>query len=405
MITQPLSTVPADMAALPVGEQPTLFAPAGRDTSEELRRKRSLIEKAAVFQAAIDAIPAIVLVLSENRQVVGTNEAMLGAFGLQIDDILGKRPGEIFGCVNASIGPDGCGTARQCMTCGAVLAVLGSQETGGQRARECRLLCGEQRGQMAKDVNVTATQFRLDCERFTVCVIEDISDRKRLKVLNRIFFHDVLNTAGGISGLAAVLADQEPAGEESLIGRIANLADQLIEEIQSQRDLVYAESHELQVVPEFFEAALLLEDVKALYSNHAVARDRRIVVKSDWQGQIHSDRRLLMRVLGNLLKNALEATLPGGEVCIGCRCSAEMVFFDVHNAGVMPEEVRLQIFQRSFSTKGQPGRGIGTYSIKLLTEEYLGGTVSFTSTETEGTRFTVEIPKRLGALAPSRRDS
>jgi sensor histidine kinase regulating citrate/malate metabolism len=56
----------------------------------------------------------------------------------------------------------------------------------------------------------------------------------------------------------------------------------------------------------------------------------------------------------------------------------------------MPVDVQLQIFQRSFSTKGN-GRGIGTYSIKLLTEQYLNGKVSFVSNESEGTRFSLEF--------------
>ena len=67
--------------------------------------------------------------------------------------------------------------------------------------------------------------------------------------------------------------------------------------------------------------------------------------------------------------------------------------FLVHNPGAMPEEVQEQIFQRSFSTKAKNGRGVGTYSIKLFTEKYLGGRVSFTSTEHEGTTFTVVLPK------------
>jgi K+-sensing histidine kinase KdpD len=374
----------------------TYFAPAGRDSPEELARKKSLVENAVVFKAAIDAMPSIVLVLNENRQIVGANQTLLGAFHSKLDDILGKRPGELFACVNAHMGPDGCGTARECTTCGAVLAVLASRQLDGKSRNECRLLCGGESSQTAKDVRVTATQFSLESERFTVCAIEDISDQKRLKVLNRIFFHDVLNTAGGISGLAASLIDEgELSGDEGTLTYIANLADQLIEEIQSQRDLVYAESNELDVVPEFFEADLLLKDLQMLYSNHIVANQRQILVNPEWQGQIRSDRRLLMRVLGNLLKNALEATAPGGQVSVGCRCAADRVFFDVHNDAVMPENVRIQIFQRSFSTKGESGRGIGTYSIKLLTEQYLDGTVSFASDESEGTRFTVELPKRL----------
>jgi sensor histidine kinase regulating citrate/malate metabolism len=49
------------------------------------------------------------------------------------------------------------------------------------------------------------------------------------------------------------------------------------------------------------------------------------------------------------------------------------------------------IFQRSFSTKGF-GRGLGTYSIRLLTERYLKGSVSFTSSALSGTIFRVRYP-------------
>ena len=56
------------------------------------------------------------------------------------------------------------------------------------------------------------------------------------------------------------------------------------------------------------------------------------------------------------------------------------------------KEVQLQVFQRSFSTKGN-GRGIGTYSIKLLSENYLNGKVGFTSSVSEGTVFFVDLFK------------
>lgn len=57
----------------------------------------------------------------------------------------------------------------------------------------------------------------------------------------------------------------------------------------------------------------------------------------------------------------------------------------------MPEEVKLQIFQRSFSTKGE-NRGIGTYSIKLIVTEYLKGEVSFDSDSENGTIFKIDLP-------------
>ena len=60
----------------------------------------------------------------------------------------------------------------------------------------------------------------------------------------------------------------------------------------------------------------------------------------------------------------------------------------------MTREVQLGVFQRSLSTKGS-GRGLGTYSMKLLTERYLKGHVSFTSTASGGTTFTIRIPAAI----------
>jgi sensor histidine kinase regulating citrate/malate metabolism len=64
----------------------------------------------------------------------------------------------------------------------------------------------------------------------------------------------------------------------------------------------------------------------------------------------------------------------------------------------MPLDTQLQIFNRSFSTKGG-NRGVGTYSIKLLTERYLHGKVSFISSVETGTIFKVILPKNLAMPA------
>jgi sensor histidine kinase regulating citrate/malate metabolism len=65
----------------------------------------------------------------------------------------------------------------------------------------------------------------------------------------------------------------------------------------------------------------------------------------------------------------------------------------VQNGGLLSEPVRRQMFQRSFSTKGTQGRGIGTYSVRLLVEQYLGGSVTFTSDPEHQTVFTIALPR------------
>ena len=106
-----------------------------------------------------------------------------------------------------------------------------------------------------------------------------------------------------------------------------------------------------------------------------------------------TDVRLLARVLSNMLRNALEATDAGGVVTVRCQKRDGRVRFEVNNQAVMPKNVQMQVFQRSFSTKAAIGRGVGTHSMKLLGERYLHGTVGFSSQAAEGTTFWIELPE------------
>lgn len=381
---------------------PTFFAADGRDATEDLARKRAILQNSEVFQALIQSVPLPVMVLNDKRQVVAANEPLLNLAGRLEQGIVGKRPGEVIGCARWKEGPDGCGTSRYCLTCGAVEAILASQGCDDRVTRECRIVCESETGPAAMDLRVTARGIELEGERFSVCSVEDVSDRKRLAVLTRMFFHDVLNTAGCIQGYMYLLARGGDGGS-NYTERLSDLIAQLVEEIESQRDLTYAESGDLAVQPEAVHTGALLMDLRTLYAGHSVAQGRQIALGDIWDGPLVTEGRLLARVLGNMVKNALEATPVGGTVSLDCLPRQEEVVFRVRNPGVIPENVQLQIFQRSFSTKAPAGRGIGTYSMKLLGERYLRGRVDFVSREPEGTVFSLAIPRlydRPGEQSP-----
>ena len=86
---------------------------------------------------------------------------------------------------------------------------------------------------------------------------------------------------------------------------------------------------------------------------------------------------------------------PGERVTVTASRHDDKIRIQVHNPEFIEPEIQLQIFQRSFSTKGK-GRGIGTYSMKLFGERYLKGKVWFSSSEEEGTTFFVSIPLACG---------
>ena len=191
-----------------------------------------------------------------------------------------------------------------------------------------------------------------------------------------------------------LMCRKKPEDAIRTVALIQGAADRLIEEVKSHRQLSAAERGEVEIDIDVAESLRLMQDVANSYSEHEVANQRTININSASDNvELATDVVLARRVLGNMVKNALEASSPGETVTLGCMDDEDFVVFSVHNSCYMPKKLQLQMFQRSFSTKGA-GRGIGTYSIKLFGEKYLQGRVSFTSSEENGTTFYLRLPKK-----------
>lgn len=362
-------------------------APAGRADPAMLARQVEEFDGFTVMRTVLDACPFPVLVLNPQRQIIFCNEVLTKLTGAAAPSVVGMRPGEVFQCAHAHETPGGCGTSETCTTCGVVLAILAALD-GNSSRRECRMTVETPAGIEALDLDVFCRPMRLDHQAFVVFTLQDISHEKRRRVLERLFFHDVLNTAGVTQNLANLLTTMVPHGDAAEFVRLIGAASaELISEITGQWQLAAAENQDLQVALAPVNGLARIHEVANQYRAHLVAQGREIRLDgSSVDVLLRTDASLLTRVLGNMLRNALEAVREGETVTIGCRPREGKAEFWVHNPGVMPENVRLQVFQRSFSTKGS-GRGLGTYSIRLLTERYLNGQVSFRSVEGEGTTF------------------
>lgn len=339
----------------------------------------------------LNALPNIFLVLDDQRRVVFANQALLKLLGLPDDRaVMGWRTGDLLNCLHADETEGGCGTTDFCQVCGT-LNVIFSSLRGNRSAGECRI---RQKGGGALDLHVSASPLVVGSERFSLVVIEDIGAQKRRSVLEQVFFHDILNLAGVLNGYASLLRDMahDSPQFDRFKDRLYQTSIRLVDEIQSQRDLLAAENGELALRPAYLQSLVFLSRIQDCYRVHEVAKERDLQIDPRSVDVLfYSDPVLLDRVLGNLVKNALEATPPGQVVTLGCQTAAEKVIFEVHNPTAMPREVALQIFQRSFSTKGS-GRGLGTYSVKLLSERYLGGAVTFTTSPEQGTTFRAAYP-------------
>ncbi len=361
---------------------------------ETVQRQARYFREVPDLAALLDVLPHFLLIVNRQRQIVFANHHVAETLQLEkVDHIYGLRPGELLDCPHVAENGGSCGETEACQSCGAHRAVRFC-ESGEHSIQECRIL--QHRSGRALDFRVSGTPVHVQGECFTVLALTDISHEKRRQTLERLFFHDLMNLATGIAAYSALLSrrpDSEHIAEAATA--IRALVLQLGDEIKAQRELGEAENNELVVSPSPLGSLAMLRGVAGIYREHNAARGRELLVAPDAPDlPLVSDRTLVNRVLGNMVKNALEAIEPGQRVLLGCTGSTDAVEFWVQNPGIMPREVQLQVFQRSFSTKGR-GRGLGTYSIKLLTEHYLNGKAWFTTSIDEGTTFVIRLPAAL----------
>jgi Histidine kinase-, DNA gyrase B-, and HSP90-like ATPase len=379
----------------PPGEPaaPTWFAPGERALPEDFAELARRTVENPIFQAVLESTEGLVMVLDEHRQVLAANDELLEALDLPAEGaVLGLRPGEVLDCTHVEEGPSGCGTSKACSKCGAILAILAAHTHQHPAEDECYLSFHRKGRLEAVEFRVRATPMLVGDHRLTVLVLVDISAQKRREVLESLFHHDVSNTLQGLWACGELIqratTDPKEAGR-----RILDLSLRLKQELDCHRTLMAAEAGTFEVNPERLEVKDIFGRIEALFADRPVARLRNLAIRSpEGDANLRSDQELLMRILENMVTNALEATPPGARVEVWFTDADGQTRFHVRNPGVLPEEVALRIFQRSFSTKGSKGRGLGTYGMKLFGETYLGGQVSFTSRVDEGITFTLSLP-------------
>jgi PAS domain S-box-containing protein len=224
-----------------------------------------------------------------------------------------------------------------------------------------------------------------------VGIFEDISDRKQIE---RIFFHDILNTTGSMNSVIDLIEGETINEDErkDLLLVLSNLTKRIINEILTHRHLVSNEKTSIKPnITTISSLGLLSKLFDAFIHSEQLGNKKIKIDPQSTDDQFESDETLIGRVLGNMIKNAVEASSEESVIFIKSFKINDQISFSVTNNSFIPEEIQSQLFTRTVSTKGA-GRGLGIYSMKLLTEKYLGGSLSFYSNREKGTTFTVCYP-------------
>jgi signal transduction histidine kinase len=176
--------------------------------------------------------------------------------------------------------------------------------------------------------------------------------------------------------------------------------------ISSSMDLVRMEEGTYELELQQLNVSDLLRAVDAQLSSLAESRGVRLTYTIgggplDWDRDypIFGEAIYLEELLVNLVRNAVEASPREGEVAISITGNGSYLF-DIHNQGVVPEQVRGRFFERYATYGKKGGNGLGTYVAALIAKTH-GGSVRFTTNESEGTHLLVELPK-MPPVSPGR---
>ncbi len=373
------------------GERPNAVVSL-TDVTERRSLERARRREAGRMRALLDALPDIVVRLSDSGEVLDARipagvEIAQGVFapGRAIEDVVppevSSRAREIF---------DLCRATRQTRS---FEFDRGDPESGESQTIEARLGPGEGDETVMLMRDVTAERRTQDAlERST----EQLRLAHRMETLGAFaggVAHDFNNLLTSmISFTRFVYDDLEPSDSrrEDLteVLRAADSAAQLTGRLLAFSKGRRVEPVVVDVGEQLCAAAKLLQ--RTLGESVEL-----MVVPPDRLLEVLIDPGQLEQLVFNLAVNARDAMSDGGAVVVELDADPESDCFAViqvtdEGCGMDAETVG-RIFDSFFTTKGDSGTGLGLATCKAIAEQ-AGGTIEARSAEGEGTTITVRLP-------------
>ena len=238
-----------------------------------------------------------------------------------------------------------------------------------------------------------------------VVVLHDITELRKLERVRRDFVanvsHELRTPLTAIQGFAETLlagAIDDPQNRTRFLEiilehsrRLARLTEDLL--MLSKMD---AERLELEI--RRLSVSQLIESCLETAQRRATEKDLRISVNMPQRlPDIAGDRRRLAEVLQNLLDNAIQYTLPGGQIMVSAETGEDEVIVTVSDTGIgIPKADQPRIFERFYRvdvarSREAGGTGLGLAIAKHLVDVH-GGRLWVESEVSQGSQFHFSVP-------------
>jgi two-component system, OmpR family, phosphate regulon sensor histidine kinase PhoR len=238
-----------------------------------------------------------------------------------------------------------------------------------------------------------------------VVVLHDITALRKLERVRRDFVanvsHEFKTPLTAIQGFAETLlagASDDPQNRSRFLAiilehsrRLARLTDDLLKLSKMDADRLELEIRRLS-------ASQLIESCLETAQHRAAEKDIRISVNvAQHLPEIAGDRRLLAEVLQNLLDNATQYTMPGGQIMVSAETNDAEVIFTVSDTGIgIPQADQPRIFERFYRVDVARSREVGGTGLGLAIARHLvevhGGRIWVESEVGQGSQFHFSVP-------------
>ncbi len=332
----------------------------------------------AVFDAATDAMVAV----SADTNVRLANLSALRLLGASRDEAIGRALIEI---------------ARDY----ELDAMVRHTATTGEPSTSALVTFGPKR----IPLKAAAVPIKGGGDWAVLLMLTDLTEVQRLDQVRRDFVsnvsHELRTPLASIRALVETMEDGGAEGEEvmaAFLGRIHQQVERMTSLVNELLDLSRIESGAIDLRPEAVGMTDVTREAASLIRPRSEARDVTVEVDGSPAVEIEADRPSVLRVVTNLLDNAIKFSPPGSVVHVEVRDEDPLVALSVRDEGPGISEQELpRVFERFYkgeSTSAGAGSGLGLAIVKHLVRAH-GGTAEATSEPGRGATFTVRLPKRF----------
>jgi len=266
-------------------------------------------------------------------------------------------------------------------------------------------------GKLFKDANGKAHRFigiQQDITEQVKNTHELIKAKEKAEESNRLksefltnLSHEIRTPMNGIMGFSNLINQEDLTEEErkNYSNIVVNSSKQLLRIINDILEISKLQTHQVRVVEQEVSLYDLMMELFSIYDLKARESGLHLYLKNKLnleEAKVYTDKSKLLKILGNLLENALKFTFEG-RVELGLNRQNNKLEFYVKDTGIgIKEEMLEKIFDRFSQEEKEISQKVGGLGLGLsIAREnavLMGGNITVESEKRKGSTFFLEIP-------------